>query len=69
MVSVSIVDEINALQEDDQAIILGLIKSLTRRNQYRTDARRRFEEECKYYEGRNLSMDEIDALIQEARSL
>ena len=67
MVSAKVLNDINSLQIDRQAVVLSLIRSLTNQERYRTDAQIRFDEDCRVYDGRTtLSMSEIDAMIHEA---
>lgn len=49
MVSAGVLEEINTLQESEQAIVLGFVKSFVRRNNYKTEAQNRFEEMRKKY--------------------
>ena len=66
MVSSSVLNDINRLQIDQQAVVLSLIKSFIKQEEKRTKAQIRFEEECKKYDARKpMSMSEIDAIIQE----
>ena len=67
MISASVMNDINSLQPEDQTVVFSLVKSLVMRETYRTEAQKRFEEECRRYEGRQMSMDEIDAIISESR--
>ena len=68
MISTNVLSEINSLREDDQAMILGLIKSLLKRNETKNAAQRKFDEICKKHKDSQMSMDEIDLLIREARA-
>lgn len=63
MVTMDVLQEINSLQPDEQTMVLSLVKSFRRRNDNRTVAQKAFERECAKYQGRDMSMEEIDAII------
>lgn len=64
MVSSNVLNDINALQIEQQAVVLSLIKSFIKQQERRTQAQIRFEEDCKRYDERQpLSMSEIDDII------
>ena len=66
MVTASLMNEINSLQPEEQTIVASLVRSFVIRNDRRTEAQKRFEEECRLYEGREMTMEEIDSIIHEA---
>lgn len=66
MVTANLMEEINSLQPEEQTIVASLVRSFVIRNDRRTKAQKRFEEECRLYEGREMTMEEIDSIIHEA---
>ena len=66
MVSSNILNDINALQIEQQTVVLSLIKSFIKQQERKTQAQMRFEEECKRYDAReSMGLSEIDAIIHE----
>lgn len=65
MVAANVANEINMLQPDEQSVLLSLLKSMKRRNERRTEAQIQFAAECKKYEHVNMSMDEINEILNE----
>lgn len=65
MVSAEVLRDLNSLQPDEQTLVLSLVKSLNRNAVKKTEAQIQFEKECRKYEGKNMTMQEIDQIIHD----
>lgn len=65
MVTQKVVNDINSLKPDEQILVFSLVNSLKKRNEKKTEAQIHFAEECRKYEDRDMSMEEIDQIIHE----
>ena len=65
MITADAVRDINALQPEEQVLVMSMVNSFKKQGRKKTSAQIQFEEECSRYQGCNMSMDEIDAIIHE----
>lgn len=65
MVSAEMVKDIDLLRPNEQILVFSMIKSFLNQRDHVTPAQEQFARERKKYEGRDMSMEEIDAIIHE----
>lgn len=65
MITAEAINEINSLEPNEQTVVLSLVKGFLLRKERRTKAQEQFAEECKKYEDKQLTMDEINAILHE----